>query len=625
MSERAWAAIYIGENWSHDEATLSNYLRQIAPTHTIRLVIHEGGDRIEDSIRKVLPESHITIRAVQSIMRQTEVSPGDETLVDEIVDLLRARSYDESTPIGIRYFDIMMVPIRRFVRRLIQQILRLTIWDELSETDHLFFVPNRIQVIEPISNTSKGYAFDGLSVPGILYLTKHVVGTTVDCPSAERADALQAPKARDHVCDLEYSHCDVAFLSWTSRHVGTFLPVIEELHKLGIRSLVLDGAKSSKDQLVVENGAVQRIGFSGIFSSQLNSGVRFRNPHSQLGGSYKLRDNVSVDIRKLTDVVRQVSMWWYGTIFTPSLQESIEFEQFVCESLKSSQVKCLVCANDTSPVGYETVRIARALGVRTIYVQHGAIVPDEVSWKSFQCESISLMGLEDVEKVQGWHRDSNARILVLGQPRFDQICHIDRTKARNSILRLFQERRNETPRRIMLLTPQPTAASRSFAQLNATLQALAQMSDTSWGLIIAVHPAQDTDLYQRWLNLWIQRHGNVNALLSVEAIPFQEYVVASDVMITHYSTSALEAVIAGVPVIEMSFLGSESLHLHEYKVGLAASSPADIVSCINMVTDTSGHFLRHYDHNRAKYIGRTLLADDGKSAERVTRMILSHL
>jgi UDP-N-acetylglucosamine:LPS N-acetylglucosamine transferase len=135
-------------------------------------------------------------------------------------------------------------------------------------------------------------------------------------------------------------------------------------------------------------------------------------------------------------------------------------------------------------------------------------------------------------------------------------------------------------------------------------------------LIIKQHPAETEDhtaLIKDFLN-----HNDVNSILTAKDSDTYEQLFACDLMITRHSTTALEAVAMGKPVIILNL--SKESDIVDYvseKVAAGVYEKKKLRETILRLLDDD----KELKKNREAYLDRHLFKIDGKATDRVVDVI----
>ncbi len=293
--------------------------------------------------------------------------------------------------------------------------------------------------------------------------------------------------------------------------------------------------------------------------------------------------------------------------------------------LEREKPRLVLLMNEYGRFERSIVFACRLRGIPTLAIQHGVIHPfhhgyiyasDEVS-KSGSVESpycpipdrTAAYGpyyKELLTEVSSYPKDS---VVVTGQPRYDSLHYADQMYDRNKILLEL----GLDPRRKLVLWATQThglPADENERNIEAVYQAIRQSEDLQ--LVIKLHPGEDqrapqykrSHLYKPTI---IGGSGNTISLL-----------YACDLMITRYSTTALEAVALNKPVIILNL--SEDPDLVDYVqegVAVGVYRARDLRPAIKKLLVEDGELAR----NREQYIRRYLYRVDGKATERVVNLI----
>ncbi|WP_329428842.1 hypothetical protein OG339_06125 [Streptosporangium sp. NBC_01495] len=505
-----------------------------------------------------------------------------------------------TTPGGASWLHVHQVPVRRLVSQVVRKLLALSAWPPFAIAPGPITVTPEQQLIGERDSSSQEYRSYTVTWPGIAYLLGAEV-TAASTPSSSCSftgvDTHEVPIS---------STAAVVALSWSSRHAGTLLPVLSEVSRHEQRSLLLDLATDPAQRCPkVENPliTVHRIprtrflalgGFSTATRQPDDSRSVLIGEHPVLVGRL-----INLAARLLERSAGCTQPSWCATVNAEAWLDGI---------LAATRPATMLLSNDTSPLGALAVHVADRLGVRTVYVQHGAWIPGSVAWPALHCRHIVVMGERDADLAAGWVRRGDAEIHVLGQPRFDALASADRPRQRRYLENLLALEGGRPPERIAVWACQPFSRSRLRAQAEILLEGIRE-AEGNWGLVIAPHPAQDPHAFEAFPGL--------RAAVADPEVGARGCLAGSDTVVTVSSTCGIEAMLLDVPVLELHLPGEQTLGLAEHQVAHACMDAADVVEALSHLA-TSPH--RTPAPDRAK---NAVCRWDGATAATVAKLALS--
>lgn len=288
----------------------------------------------------------------------------------------------------------------------------------------------------------------------------------------------------------------------------------------------------------------------------------------------------------------------YGEIFDPQA-EHLALANTLLDRVRP---ELLVVGNDRWWVGLGFVLAARARGIPTLCVQDG-ITADIAGWRWLAADRLAASGV-DWPRLLVRHGVAPARITITGQPRYDALCAVrDRLGGEDVRGALALD----PAARYVLFASQPHQTGEYVRQV---LDAILQVPEAH--VLLRPHPSEPAGKYDAWLGA-----GRVSLRAADDIFAL---VRASDVVVTEYSTVALEAAILGVPVVTATFGGRPSpVPYAELGLAIPAGGPAELTAAIRAVVA-----------GRAAAVPRDVLEElvgplDGQSARRVAEAVRAAL
>jgi len=203
------------------------------------------------------------------------------------------------------------------------------------------------------------------------------------------------------------------------------------------------------------------------------------------------------------------------------------------------------------------------------------------------------------------------RLVVTGRPTYDLLMRAEEHFDEDEIYRSLGL---DPTRRIVVYTTENLPQGESKSMVYAICKATKEFSGLQF--VIKVHPSElDLLLYQR-----VTKNVGVDALITRDANIY-EVLYVSDIVITGFSATALDAMMLDKPVITVNFTGMEDpLPFAESGAAIGVYDERDLIQAIErgLCDEEVREKLRKA---REKFIYEHAYKKDGKSAERVVGLI----
>jgi hypothetical protein len=517
-----------------------------------------------------------TPRIQLAALEETRLDAAEITsYTDTLVRLLESEhGADAVTRGGVSWLRVHAVPARRLVTQAVRKLRALSGWRPFAAAPGPLVADMDSRLVETRDNAVLGYHAYTVTWPGIAFLLSDTPAHALHVEESS-SDVVVAP----HVAaDVAADAADVMAVSWSSRHAQTLLPVLESLAARGTSSLVVDCA-SELDQRVptvsrATSGAritVLRVPtqvFGATGGLAISGAADWRSGRTLSVGACR------IDLGRLASLVSRTVL--RSTDCTqPSWAAACRLERLLDRVFAVARPGVLLCSNDTSPVGVLAVGAADRAGADTVYVQHGAWVSGQVTGRAEHCRHIAVMGTRDVPVARRWARRVDAEVHVVGQPRFDPLAGVDKTRQRQYLSGLFSAH-GRIPDQLLVWACQPVSARRLRAQFDVLVEGV-RHAISDWGLVIAPHPVQSADTF-------------APRLADVSRVPVA--VVAAEVgargclggahaVASASSTCGIEALLLDVPVLELALPGSRTLELAEQHAARRCTNGTDVAVALD--------------------------------------------
>ncbi|MGW1194398.1 hypothetical protein ACWD4B_00865 [Streptomyces sp. NPDC002536] len=504
-----------------------------------------------------------------------------DTHVSAVMAGLEAYSaYRALTPGGASWLHIQHVPVRRLVVQVVRKLLALSAWEPFVRNPGSIVPAPREALVETRGTSSREYRLYTVTWSGIAYL----LGALDSGNPVRSAQLRQLTAAREDESPVPspvpsaMPPSEVVALSWSSRHAQTLLPVLEELARDGHPSVLVDLATDTAERC--PKPEAPSICLCPAPPSLLSTAGTVSDPG--LAGEEPADYDKTVCVRELAVRLDRLELLAAAVVETsggstqPSWRAVIRTETWLDGVLAATGPHTVVLCNDTSPLGALAVHAAERHGISTVYVQHGAWASQSVAWPALHSRHIVVMGERDVAPAKAWARHPNAEVHVLGQPRFDALASLDQERQRRYLDELLSACAGRRPEKIAVWACQPFGPALLRAQGNLLVEAL-EKAEGDWGLVIAPHPAQSTDSFDGFL----KGTGGPPVAVADPQIGARGCLAGADAVLSAYSTCGIEAVLLGVPVLELAHPGGRTLGLAGHDLAQRCGTADDIASALS--------------------------------------------
>jgi len=292
-----------------------------------------------------------------------------------------------------------------------------------------------------------------------------------------------------------------------------------------------------------------------------------------------------------------------------SYLEIIRLLELYNKAYKIGKPKIIIISDDVNAYGKAAVLVAKKLGIKSIVIQHGQLQGNPVG--KISADKMAVNGYKDKEFLisQGAKKE---QIVVTGQPRFDKIANSKFTKE-NSCKKFGLDPR----KKIIIFAAQKPSSEENITKkaINCFLKEIKKIKNKEdFEFIITMRKdmlIKQISKINKKCKIKIIRWGDIHNLLS-----------CCDVLITAFSTVAIEAVLLDKPVIAIN-IGAKKGEYIEYGdegVGFKITSEEDFLPSLNKILYDK-RFKERFKIARKKFIKNYNYKLDGKSNIRVVKLI----
>ncbi len=514
---------------------------------------------------------------------ELEAVPLDRNELRDLVETVMAalESYSAallSTPGGVGWLHVQHVPVRRFVAEILRKLLALSAWEPFAAAPGPVTLAPYEGLVGLRSSSSREYLAYTVTWSGIAYLLGAAAPYNPS-RSAQLRNLSRASTANTEPSPLpsRLRERDVVALSWSSRHAATLMPVLVELERDGRTSLLLDLATDPAERCPAP--AATGIDLCSSPSELLTLSGTAEDLHlPEDRHTVRIKGHI-IQLARLVGLL-SVLLESSGGCTQPSWRALVRVETWLDGVLAATRPHTVLLSNDTSPLGALAVHTAERHGANTVHVQHGAWTAESVAWPALHSRDVVVMGERDRPLATAWVRHPAAEVHVLGQPRFDALSGLGREAQRRYLEKLLAPGDRRAPARIAVWACQPFGPDRLKAQADLLLDGL-RAADSDWGLVIAPHPAQSTDVFSPLL----RSGGGPLVAVADPRVGARGCLAAADALASAYSTCGIEAALLGVPVLEIGSPGERTLDLAGHGLARRCSNAHDVAEVLAALRD----------------------------------------
>ncbi len=329
-----------------------------------------------------------------------------------------------------------------------------------------------------------------------------------------------------------------------------------------------------------------------------------------------------VDVRRLMPPLAEAGYHFHHTEIAPEIDWLFwrEFRRLIpplaiAEHLLRAHRPAVIVSPDNADQRCRLYALlGRQLGIPVLIVQQGLVGGNYGDWRFLCADKIAAMGETSAELIaqQGVARDT---IVITGHPGFDMLNTMDparRSTVRNTL---------GVPQghALVVFASQPYVPG-AFASTAARRTLLREVAEAAVALpgttfVVKPHPC-DTVREARRL------FAAAPVKIVDPALDIRPLIASADVLVTFFSTSALQALAAGTPVINLVQAdgGSSNPYVNSGATWVARSA-CELKELIgSLIGPMRDRLVREREPARLKFVQEWAYTPDGAAANRVARL-----
>jgi len=407
----------------------------------------------------------------------------------------------------------------------------------------------------------------------------------------------------------------VVFVS-TPNPTKILMPILKKLQVIGIDFVTLnyDFAVRTNTKEILKNGNMEfvRMENYGTLKDIYESIKYITNTRTILDKIHKNESMLykNLDLRDiLSDLVS------YHLYSKPLI---VAFAKMSSRAIQMEQPKLIITPNTKNWDGRVFTEIGNGCGISTLTIQEGLYETPSFH-HMFNSKRIALQG-EEVKNDFLKSGVEEGRLVVTGAPVYDFIKENIRIKKEANNFRYLEKYGIDLKKSLIVFASQPHDKKLYKIEekrriLVGLKTAMAKFPDCM--LVVKLHPYER---YEELASSILEKDCDRNIVV-VKDINIFDLIYICDLLITRWSTSALEAILLGKPVITMNLsTAPDPFPYAANNVALDVSREEDIIPSLRRILydrDTK----EMLKENRSKFIGKYAYKLDGNATDRILSLI----
>ncbi|MFW9829665.1 MAG: UDP-N-acetylglucosamine 2-epimerase [Candidatus Thorarchaeota archaeon] len=298
---------------------------------------------------------------------------------------------------------------------------------------------------------------------------------------------------------------------------------------------------------------------------------------------------ISYDSIKLDEIAEEFFEFEILLFFIKIYNSLCHFERLI----KFKTPSLVIITNDVNKEGRFHAKYCRINNIPTLYIPHAAHPIDEEIITKTDVSFMTVWGEAD-KKYFINKGEKEDKIKVVGTPRYNKL-YKGKVKQLTKITDMFNKQRYKfnSKKQTILLTTNPISDNSNEKILKSVISCLKELNMVN-NLVIKLHPAENGKI-----------HKKVIEDLSVKPIIVKDYdilelIKSCDLLISRLSTTILEAMVIGTPVIlldninlDFYFTGKYSF-IDEEKL-ITARNEHELIENIKLITHDKNFAQRYKD------------------------------
>ncbi len=305
----------------------------------------------------------------------------------------------------------------------------------------------------------------------------------------------------------------------------------------------------------------------------------------------------------------------HGTMVS-DLPRSLYYARLWRAALDDLQPRALVAFNAYNAVLAPGVFQARRCGVPTIMLQHGMFGPFFKAGALLPFDEVIVFNAYTRELLAAIARE-HTNFTETGHCDYDDLREEPALRAKADAIRAG---RLGAPEHLVVVTTQPVEVRLMVNEQRWWLEALAEACAQT-GALMAIKPhPEERAILPRYEALQASMPETVRLIRHGE-LPLRALIAASDLLVTRFSTTAVEAALLGTPVMVVNLSGGPDQYPYvDEGAAQGVYSREDMLPTLDRLLRDAGT-RRRLIESQQRFLDRHLGVRDGRATERIAARI----
>lgn len=410
----------------------------------------------------------------------------------------------------------------------------------------------------------------------------------------------------------------ILMIAHAKNHIYVLKPIYEELKRndtCSVDVICLDSIMNSDTAKELKKENIPYTIFESHIIKQIDIEVeKFNDQLEKMWHDFENDINfqkslVYMDF-SIWPVVKDAFAYFFAT--RQRFAEIVKYIETLELIYKSKKPNIIIATNIVVPFGKTAVCVGNALDIPTLYVQH-AVISQHPSSADMPATKIAASG--DFSKNVLLKYDVNpTKIVLTGQPKYD-FLHDTQLNFNDNI---YNQLAIKHDLGVIALTTQPHPTEDMVKLYRCVIGTMKYLTDKQ--LVIKLHPDEILSVRKKIIDK-ICAEFNVKNVKITKDINLYDVLNISEIILTEFSTTALEAMMLDKPVITINLTG-EADRMPYAKSGAAIGvyDEQDLLPALESILHDE-NVRKELSMNRDKFVYDQTYKQDGNASKRVVKLI----
>jgi UDP-N-acetylglucosamine:LPS N-acetylglucosamine transferase len=414
--------------------------------------------------------------------------------------------------------------------------------------------------------------------------------------------------------DLDYTQVDILLFAFYINHISPVLIIANELIERGYSVIIITSRKFlNNEKLKKVRNRIKVEFLESYVTEEILRNIKMKEKE------YNSYYENTQDIISKNFLYQGINIWplikdSFNYLFSNLFPLSVGYIDIINRLFNIKKPNFVLGIHAYRSVERAFFEVAKKKSIPTMLIYH-AIIPETLYTDFSVANRVAVHG-EGMKRILMRQGLSEDKMIVTGNPVWDKLVRESKSLTKNGCKEYLSDLACVNPNKKLIVFTTGGGIDMDKRILKNLIEIIQKNSDIQ--LLVKLHPAERLDYYDEVLERAKERVGNIPVIRDVD---LHKTLCASDLVITIYSTTALESMILDKPVLIVNFeKGPDRVPYVRSGAALGVYDEKDLEEGIKKAL-YDREIREKLEKARKDFVYDYSYIQDGKATERVVNLI----